>query len=181
MGPRPTNVTMEPGITHTARRYLFLGKKRYDREVSTLFRRYPVGRGLLGAIAQGPARFQSPSTDTGQPILVAPRERDGKLARLPEMSAAIARPTLRDQAMRAANKRAFVLPLSWLELRPDRQARRHHRQRLVSAISTRGTRMASSSSRVAGALRHGLGRADGPWKEGDERRYRISISFLGTV
>ena len=93
-----------PGITHTAVDTYF-SQERHDREVSTLFRRYPVVVAFSARLRKA-GDFVT-STDTGQPILVA-RGTDGKLRAF--LNVCRHRSATLETRPCGANKRAFVCP-----------------------------------------------------------------------
>ena len=93
-----------PGIAHTPVDTYF-SQERFDREVSTLFRRTPVVVAFSAQLRK-PGDFVT-STDTGQPILVA-RGIDGKLRAF--LNVCRHRSATLETKPCGANKRAFVCP-----------------------------------------------------------------------
>src|ERR1700761_8211942 len=93
-----------PGLTHTPVDTYF-SRERYDREVATLFRRYPLVVAFSAQLRQ-PGDFVT-NNDSGQPILVV-RGRDGVLRAF--LNVCRHRSATVETRPCGTGKRAFVCP-----------------------------------------------------------------------
>ena len=156
-----------PGLSHTAVEEYF-DPVRYEREVAVLFRNHPVVVGFSAQLRK-PGDFVT-NNDTGQPILVT-RGTDGKLRAF--LNVCRHRSATVEQKPCGANKRAFVCPYHGWSY--DLTGR------LIGITDgawfgeiDRAARPAAARRR--GALRPGLGGADGA--RGPDERRRPRYRFL---
>ena len=156
-----------PGLTYTAVEEYF-DEERYDREVALLFRRHPVVVGFSGQLRK-PGDFVT-NNDTGQPILVT-RGAGREAARIPERLPTSLGDRWKSEAVRRRASEPSSAPIT-AGATISRAAGRHHRRRVVRRDRSQHPRLAAARRR--GALRPGLGGADGA-RIGRERRVSISI------